>query len=102
VATPLEDLRRMIDEPTEAVYTDVALSERITSAASLNALAQEIWLEKSARYSRLVDMSEGSSSRKLSQLYTQAVGMAGKYGALAEAGGLGGSRPTRIRPIERA
>jgi hypothetical protein len=102
VATALEDLRRYIDEPTQAVYSDIDLSTRIDTAVSLNHLAREIWLEKAARYSRLVDMQEGSSRRTLSQLYTQALGMAGNFGKLADDGAPLTSRPTRIRSIERA
>ena len=100
--TALDDLRRFIDEPTEEVYTNVALTDRIAVASSLEALARDIWLEKAARYSRLVDMQEGSSSRKLSQLGDKALAMAGRFGALvSEDLPASSARPTRVRDIER-
>jgi hypothetical protein len=99
----IASLRRFIDEPTEATYTDVQLGLRLDVAASPADLAREIWVEKAAAYTSLVDMQEGTSSRKLSQLRDNALAMAAAFGS-------GGTlvpsetstvRRTTIRDIER-
>lgn len=97
----IASLRRLIGEPTTEVYSDVILNDLIDSSdGNLKALASEIWLEKAASASSLVDIQEGSSNRKLSQLRLQAQNMSQ---ALQEDDGESGSRRrvTRIRPIER-
>jgi len=100
--TDITDLRLYIDEPTDVVYPDATLLARIETAASLYHLARDIWLEKAARYSRLVDMTEGTSSRKLSQLQQQSLAMANNYGGLAQDGtNPSSARRTRLRAIER-
>lgn len=82
-------LRRLTDEPTAEVYSSLALSSMIDGwDGSIEAAAAEVWREKAARYSGLVDMSEGSSTRKLSQLRDSALKMATSY---AEASGTGGT-----------
>jgi len=98
----LLDLRRYVDESTETVYTDADLLTRISTATSLYSLAADIWLEKAARYSRLVDMQEGSSSRKLSQLSAHAMQMSAQYAARATSNTSALiTRPTVLRDIER-
>lgn len=99
-AEEIAALRLLIGEPTEDMYTDASLSDRLDAAASPEALAATIWLEKSARYARLVDMQEGTSRRSLSQLQEQALAMATRF--QEEAGGsAGGSRRTTTRAIVR-
>lgn len=104
MATPDEiaAFRLVIGEPGSEVYTDQLLSDRLDVAESTNALAAEVWREKAARYASLVDMQEGTSSRKLSQMYDQASKMAAVYSeASGDSGGSSGGHRTTTRPIER-
>lgn len=104
MATPPEisAFRLMIDEPTFDMYSDLLLSDRIDSSTSKSALASIIWLEKAAKYARLVDIQEGTSRRALSQLQEHALLMSKSYAAQAGSDGTGStSRQTVTRPIER-
>lgn len=101
-AVTVAELRRLIHELEDVEpWSDVTLSARIDAHdGSLNSLAAIIWREKAASYAGMIDIKEGNSDRKLSQLHKQ---------ALAMADGLGGSvdveletrRPTRTRKIDR-
>jgi hypothetical protein len=72
--------RLLIGQPEDAEpYTDQFLSARLDSAASDQALAAVIWREKAASFSELVDVSESGSSRKLSDLYKNALTMAAAF-----------------------
>lgn len=98
-AVQIADLRALINEPDETTYTDIVLNTRIDSVdGDVNALASTIWREKAARYATLIDVQEGSSNRKMSQLHQQALRMADSLGGglLAVTG-----RVARTRPIER-
>lgn len=102
MATPTEiaDLRRMINEPTTATYSDDALGDIIDASANLSSAASSVWTEKAARYAGLVDVSEGSSRRSLGDLYEQALSMATHHASIG-AGSTGGSSRARTRAIER-
>lgn len=79
-AAQIAELRGLINEPTADPYTDAALAARIDAATgTVRALAGQVWREKAAAYAGLVDVKEGSSDRKLSQLYTQALRMADSF-----------------------
>jgi len=95
----IAELRRLIDEPTPETFTDEVLSARIDASPDLPALAGQIWREKAATYAGLVDIKEGNSDRKLSQLYKQALEMASSL----DPGGVEAEerRPARTRRIER-
>lgn len=98
----IHDLRVMIDEPTQATYTDLDLSTRIDTSSSPQFLASLIWSENAAVYSGLVDVQEGSSRRSLGQLQANALKMASHYRGVSEEGAPGSSfRPARTRQIER-
>jgi hypothetical protein len=100
-AEDIASLRRLIDESSQDPYTDEMLGARIdASTDELRVLAASIWREKAARYAGLVDVKEGSSDRKLSQLYKQALEMATSLsgGAVVAAAT---RRPATTRPIER-
>ena len=102
MADPLvvAELRRLINEPTQEPFTDVMLAARIdTYDGTLETLAASIWREKAATYAGLVDIKEGNSDRKLSQLYKQALEMASSLGGDALIVEM--RRPTRTRKIER-
>lgn len=72
--TPLAQLRRLINEPDAAgTYSDVELTDRLTAAANdMNTVARDVWAEKVAAYADLVNISEGGSSRSMSQAYDHA------------------------------
>jgi DNA polymerase III delta prime subunit len=98
----LATLRRYIAEPTEANYTDALLDSIYDGqGGDLEAAASEIWLDKAAKSATLVDISEGNSSRKNSQVYNQALKQATFFGASAAAVSTAGTRSARTRAIER-
>lgn len=102
MATPADvaALRLMIAEPDNAEpYDDAALAGRIDSADTLAAVALDVWTEKAAAATGLVDISEGGSSRKNSDIQEQALRMVALYGGLS--GATGGSRRTRVEKLTR-
>lgn len=101
-AVDIVELRRLINEPDNvAPFTDEYLGGRIDGwTGTINNLAAVMWREKAASYAELVDMQEGNSNRKLSQLYTQALKMAdGLDGGVSVA--VSTARKSRTRQIER-
>jgi hypothetical protein len=94
---PITVLRRLVDEPTEATYSDDELQHRLDAAAGPNSAARDIWQEKLGAAAALVNMSEGGSSRSLSQAYDHAKEMFELYKSLA--GGEGG--PSASSPVIR-
>lgn len=82
----ISNLRLMVDEPDETNYTEGELSDMIdvalASGYTLNLPARDIWLQKAARFSTLVNMSEGGSSRSNGDLFARAKGMADLYSGL--------------------
>lgn len=73
-------LRLRIAEPDETTYTDeqlgVYLDTYSTTLYPLDQAAYVIWTEKAASFAGLVDISEGGSSRKNSDLFKNATAMA--------------------------
>lgn len=87
MATPeqIANLRLLVAEPDDTVYTDSDLSARIDVAfaagyTTLNLPARDVWLETAARYAALVDVSEAGSSRGNGALWDRARRMAEMYG----------------------
>lgn len=75
------ELRRAVGEVGETTYLDANLLDALTRRdMELEAAAYDVWTWKASDYANLVDVSESGSSRKLSQLYTQALQMAEMYG----------------------
>lgn len=72
-------LRRLADAGDTTLYPSQDLSDRIDAAGTVEAAAADLWREKAAGYAALVDMSEGASTRKLSQLQANALAMAKQY-----------------------
>jgi thymidine phosphorylase len=98
-ADQISSLRLLIAQPDDiAPWDDVTLGVRIDESDSLEALAAVIWREKAASYAGLVDMKEGNSDRKLSQLHSQAFAMAVSF---ESASGVSARRPAKTRRIER-
>lgn len=100
MATPAEvaSLRALIDDtgdPPE--FTSVDLGAYIDEAGGdIRQAAGAVWGVKASRLAGLVDVQEGASSRKLGQLYKQALEMATFYGAKpasASTTGRSGTRP---------
>lgn len=70
-------LRLLIAEPDSDKYTDQQLSDILDAALTdMNKAAYEIWIQKAASAAELVDISEGGSSRKMGDIYEQALAMA--------------------------
>lgn len=78
-STDIARLRRLADAADTTAYPSQDLSDRIDAAGSVEQAAADIWREKAAQYAALVDTTEGSSSRKLSQLRSAALEMASQY-----------------------
>jgi len=96
-------LRLLIGEPTPDLYTDADLDTRIdTALGDLNKAAYEVWVEKSASAAELVDISEGGSSRKMGDIYEQALTMAKFFGGQVS-GGVEPDAPryTRVYKLSR-
>lgn len=82
-STQIADVRRMADEPGTETYSDSAISALVDGSASLEAAAASIWQVKAGQYASLVDTSESGSSRKMSQLHSNALKMYEFYNNLA-------------------
>jgi hypothetical protein len=66
----IAELRNAVQEPAnEPPYTDDMLSEMIDTYG-MDIAEGKIWEAKAASVSKLVDISEGGSSRKMSQIFT--------------------------------
>lgn len=103
MATPdqIAQLRLLIDEPNNVEpYTDEVLGSIIdANDGSLNASAGQIWRGKAASVAHLVDISEGGSSRKMSDMYKNFLDIA--KGFEDGDGGGTGARVSRTRQAVR-
>ena len=97
-----EDLRRLIDEPANSSkYNSVKLAEILqTHSGNANLAAAQVWKEKAAVYSAMVDMQEGETKRNLSDLMKNALQMAKLCMDTANAGDTG-VKPTTTSRISR-
>lgn len=77
----VEQLRRMTDvADDDETYTYEVLATYIDNLGEdMAAAAGAVWAEKAASYAGLVDVTESGSSRRLSQLHTQALTMAKRF-----------------------
>lgn len=85
----IAELRLAIgEEKDENPYTDRFLNDVIDGEGGVNAAAARIWGHKAASAAGLVDVTEGGSSRKLGDLYKNALAMQKTYEnrAAADAG----------------
>lgn len=78
----IAELRSLINDTTEPYEYDAPLlSSKIDQAGGdVRKAAGTVWAQRASAYAGLVDVTEGSSSRKNSQLYKQALDMAKYYG----------------------
>lgn len=86
MATPADVLlvRENTAEPDNTTYSDEYLSALIDREGSVRAATYAIWRNKAARFSKLVDTSESGSSRRNSQLHTNALAMMKMYEPISE------------------
>lgn len=106
MAEQVDQLRILTNEdPADSDFTDGDLALILTEKeGSLNRAAAHVWRIKAGQYADLVNISEGNSNRSWSGAYKQALEMAEKYDALADAEDPGNDpgRPTaRSRKIVR-
>lgn len=94
-------IRRMIAEQDETTYADAVLAVRIDASDSLDALAAEIWSEKAASYSKLVNISESGSSRSMGDLYKNAMTMSKFFSGKTQAAEERVRGTTRLHTIQR-
>jgi hypothetical protein len=98
----LASIRRVIAEPTSAAYSDDMLETMYEGAGrSIAVLAEQVWTEKAASASSLVDVSEGQSSRKMSQIADSYLDMAKTWRDRAGVEGQSAMRSSGTRAIER-
>lgn len=100
--SPVLSLRRMIDEPDTAVYSDAELQARLDGSPTIYSAARDLWAEKLSAAAGLVNISEGGSSRSMSQQFDHYKEMYALYQGLANDAG-DGNNPTGpvIRRIAR-
>lgn len=76
----LAQIRRMTAlEPDDLTYTDSLLGGMIDDLG-MEAAVKQVWLEKAASVSGLVDITESGSSRSFSKLRDAYLGMASSVG----------------------
>lgn len=93
----LEDLKRLIGD-TE--WTDEDLDQLIDEkAGNIQAAAASVWESQAASYSQIVDITESGSSRKMGDLFDNAMKMAAYFNGQANPVDTSGS--TRIGKIVR-
>lgn len=103
MATPdqIAQLRILIGEPDNtAPWTDEFLGQLIDTAGTIDKAAQTFWRGKAAESAHLVDISEGGSSRKMSDVHKNYLAMAGTFQDPADV--LPVARTSRTRAIKRA
>jgi hypothetical protein len=86
--TDLEKLRRLIAEPDTTTYSDAELNTRLAdTGGDLNLTSLGVWREKMIALASVgVDVSEGGSSRRLSQAYDHAKDMVAYFERLTQTG----------------
>lgn len=96
----IAELRLMINQPANVdPWTDDVLGDMIDAASDdLSVAAGKVWRAKAASVAHLVDISEGGSSRKMSDLYKNFIAIAEGY----ETGGTGAVVETRRPAMTRA
>ncbi len=103
MATPAEiaevrvNTQELVNQPP---YTD-AFIEDLIDAYGATETEHKIWISKRNTVANLVDISEGGSSRKNSQLFEAYSKIVAGY-ETDGGGGVAGKRPPRTRAIERA
>jgi hypothetical protein len=90
------------DVTAPQMFTAAELSSYIDAAGGdVRAAAGTVWGVKASRFAGLVDVTEGASSRKNSQLHAQALKMAEYFSPGSSDGGSVTVARSRTRPIVR-
>lgn len=109
---PIERIRQLTDAGTD--FSDAELqnvldryTNALTGVVDYQLAARDVWAFKAARYSKMMDVTESGSSRKMSDLHKNAIAMMNLYSPKdgdTNAPGIDPEPPvrTRIRSIERA
>lgn len=102
----VQRIRGMIEDRVEphTFASDEIFTQYQLLEANEDATAAHFWRMKAARFAHLIDVTEGSSTRNLSNLQANALKMAGIYSVEARAGEAPSSselRPSRTRRIVR-
>lgn len=99
----IDELRRKADlKSTDNVYGDDVVLGYLVDATSIDLVAANIWEQKAASLSNLVNTSESGSSRSMGDLYKNALQMAKFYTDKDLADNLLASGPVaRSRPVVR-
>jgi hypothetical protein len=98
----IAELRLLVAEPTEDTYTDAALGVAIDAAGGdLDLVARDIWVQKAAKFSALVDISEAGSSRSMGSLHANALKMVDLFNAKLDRTKADVVVGTRIRKLTR-
>lgn len=101
----IEKLRHFVAEPEPSEpWTDTKLGAIIDAyEGNVRAAAAHVWTAKAASAAHLVNISEGGSSRQMSDIHKNALAMASAFSASAGDEVIGGvsTRAARTRAIER-
>jgi hypothetical protein len=80
---------------------DDAVLGALIDALGLNGALARLWAEQASKTAVLVDITESGSSRKMSQLHSQAANLAASYRSLAEAEGTSTTSTATTRRMSR-
>lgn len=96
----IEQVRQNTGEVDSQDYSDIDISAMI-DLLGVRGASHRIWTQKAAKYAGLVDVTEGSSRRAMSDLHKNALNMSkfydGPEGGGAAGGGIGGARVHKIQ-----
>lgn len=82
-----EQIRRATGEWGDSTYLDGYFDRFLDeTGGDVNGAAALVWQEKAATFAEMVDMTEAGSTRKNSQLWSNAMEMMKKYQELADSG----------------
>lgn len=103
MASDLERVRELLGEQipaggseTDTMFTNARLLDILATTGDIESATAEGWRIKAAEYADLVDTSEGTSKRAMSDLHQHALRMADSYVASVTR-----RTGTRTRPIVR-
>lgn len=94
-------VRKNVDEPTEATYSDEWI-DKLIDATSVVGASAKIWEEKAATYAGLVNTSEAGASHAFSDLHKNALNMAKAYRSQELEATLVTPTRVRVRKIVRS